>query len=136
MNTDIEELVTDDELLRVQGMADGPKRLSKFNLRPVTALSLSWMQRNNLFEESFGDMLMKTAAFAYLHSADKATIRGVVNDRLPFLSAVDEWMDANIKHHSELEPVSQEMTEALDRYMAAVTTAANPNNAQPGGIKN
>lgn len=131
-----EELMTDDEALREIGMTEGPKKVSRFKLRPITALSLSWMQRNNLFDESFGDMLQKTAAFAFLHSEDKARIRSVVNDRIPFLSAVDEWLDENIKHHSELEPVSQEMTDSLDRYMAAITTSANPSDPQPGGIKN
>lgn len=128
--------MTDDEALREIGMTEGPKKVSRFKLRPITALSLSWMQRNNLFDESFGDMLQKTAAFAFLHSEDKARIRSVVNDRIPFLSAVDEWLDENIKHHSELEPVSQEMTDSLDRYMAAITTSANPSDPQPGGIKN
>jgi len=131
-----DELKTDDEILREIGMTEGPRKVSRFKLRPVTALSLSWMQRNNLFDDEFGDMLMKTAAFAFLHCEDKSKIRSVVNDRLPFLGAVDEWMDENIKHHSELEPVSQEMTDALDRYMASVTTAANPSDPQPGGIKN
>jgi hypothetical protein len=133
MNT---ELMTDDEALRLHGMTDGPKQVSRFKLRPVTALSLSWMQRNRLFEDDFGDMLMKTAAFAFLHSEDKAKIRSVVNDRIPFLGAVDEWMDDNIKHHSELEPISQEMNDSLDRYMAAITTAANPSESHPNGIKN
>jgi hypothetical protein len=131
-----DELKTDDAILREIGMTEGPRKVSRFKLRPVTALSLSWMQRNNLFDDECGDKLMKTAAFAFLHCEDKSKIRSVVNDRLPFLGAVDEWMDENIKHHSELEPVSQEMTDALDRYMASVTTAANPSDPQPGGIKN
>ena len=131
-----EDLRTDDEILREIGMTEGPKKVSRFKLRPVTALSLSWMQRNKLFDDDFGDMLMKTAAFAFLHTEDKAKIRSVVNDRLPFIGAVDEWMDENIRHHSELEPVSAEMTDALDRYMASITSAAHPSDPQPGGIKN
>lgn len=132
-----EELTTDDELLREAGMTEGPKKVSRFKLRPITALSLSWMQRNKLFDDDCIDMLCKTAAFAFLHTEDKARIRSVVNDRQTFFSAVDEWLDDNIKHHIELEPVSQEMTESLDRYMAAMTTAANPSDAaSPNGIKN
>lgn len=130
------DLQTDDEILRMDGMADGPKKVSGFNLRPVTALSLSWMQRNNLFEDDFGDMLLKTAAFAYLHTADKVSIRGVVNNREKFLGAVDEWMDDNVRHHSELEPVSQEMTDALDRYMATATSSGQPEITGPAGAKN
>jgi hypothetical protein len=131
-----EELMTDDELLREIGMTDGPKSVSRFKLRPITALSLSWMQRNNMFEESFGDMLQKTAAFAYLHSEDKQKIRSVVNDRLPFLSAVDDWMDQNVSHHSELEPLSDEMNKSFDRYMSAITKSVHPSDPLPNGIKN
>lgn len=131
-----EELIKDDEVLRERGMTDGPKQVSIFNLRPVTALSLSWLQRNKVFEGEFGDMLLVTAAFAYLHTADKEQIRAVVNNREKFLNAVDEWMEENIQHHTELEPVSEEMNAALESYMASMTNAAHPNDQQPGGIKN
>ena len=132
----IDELKNDDEALREAGMTDGPKVVSQFKLRPVTALSLSWLQRNHVFDDGYGDMLQKTAAFAYLHHADKIDIRGVVNDRNEFLSAVDDWMDTNIKHHTELEPVSAEMNTALEQYMAATTTAAHPSGPEGQSSKN
>lgn len=120
------ELLKDDELTREKGFTDGPKQVSKFELRPVTALSLSWLQRNKVFDGSIGDNLQRTAAYAFLHHADKSLIRGVVNDHREFLEAVDEWMDEHIAHHSELEPVAAAMSEALECYMAATTTAAIP----------
>ena len=131
------ELMTDDEAMREIAMTDGPKKVSKFKLRPITAVSLSWMQRNQILDDdSTSDLLQRTAAFAYLHTADKSDIRAVVNDKQGFLSAVDEWMDANIKHHSELDDVSKEMSAAFEAYVAATTTASNPSDPTPPGPKN
>jgi hypothetical protein len=131
------ELVKDDEVLREIGFTEGPKQVSKFTMRPVTALSLSWLQRNKVFDGEFSDMMQKTAAYAYLHCEDKATIRSVVNDPREFLDAVDEWIDENILHHSQLEPIALEMNAALETYMAATTTAAHPSTGTgSSGSKN
>lgn len=127
------ELLKDDELTREKGFTEGPKQVSKFELRPVTALSLSWLQRNKVFDGEFGDNMQRTAAFAFLHHADKSVIRGVVNDPREFLEAVDEWIDENITHHTELEPIAVAMSEALETYMAATTTAAIPSKGGSGG---
>lgn len=124
MNTD-NELITDDDLLREQAMCDGPKQVSKFTLRPVTAVSLSWMQRTRVFDDEQGDVMQKTACFAYLHTADKAEIRSVVNNLDKFLARVDLWIEENIVSHKELNPVSDEMMQAINRYLAAGTNATD-----------
>lgn len=124
MNTD-NELITDDDLLREQAMCDGPKQVSKFTLRPVTAVSLSWMQRTRVFDDEQGDVMQKTACFAYLHTADKAEIRSVVNNLDKFLARVDLWIEENIVNHKELNPVSDEMMQAINRYLAAGTNATD-----------
>ena len=122
------DLLTDDEALRVVGMTDGAKSIPELqiNLRPMTALSLSWMQRNNVFDESDGDMMQKTSAFAYLHSAEKSEIRTVVNSRDKFFSAVDDWLDENIQHHAQLEPLAEEMNTSFETYMAAQSKGGSP----------
>ena len=122
------DLLTDDEALRVVGMTDGAKSIPELNLnlRPMTALSLSWMQRNNVFYESDGDMMQKTAAFAYLHFAEKQEIRAVVNNREKFFSAVDDWLDENIQHHNQLEPIAAEMNASFESYMAAQSKGGGP----------
>jgi len=122
MNTE-NELITDDDLLREQAMCDGPKLVSKFKLRPVSALSFSWMQRTRVFDDTQGDVMQKTACYAYLHCADKAEIRGVVNNLGKFLDRVDTWIEENIVSHKELNPVSDEMMEAINRYLAAGTNS-------------
>ena len=131
-----EELITDDEAIRERGFTDGVKKQNGLIMRPVTALSLSWMQRNKMFDDDFGDMLQRTAAFAFLHTEPKEEIRGIVNNFGDFMSAVDDWIDSKIKHHTELEPIAEMMNEALENYMAATTTAAHPNDPQKVSIKN
>ena len=51
------ELLTDDEALREEGMTDGAKKVGKFKLRPMTPVSLSWCQRNNLFDDETGEAI-------------------------------------------------------------------------------
>lgn len=129
------ELQTDDEALREQGMTDGPKKVGKITLRPMTALSLSWLQRNKVFDDETGDTMSKTAAFVFLHSEPKESIRAVVNDRNGFLDAVDDWIEKRIKHHSELEPYADLMGETMSQYLAAVSNSEIPSDG-PAGPKN
>jgi hypothetical protein len=130
-----EDLTTDDELTREAGMTAGNVVKGRFKMRPMTALSLSWLQRNRVFDDG-GDMMQKTAAYAFLHTEPKDEIRAVVNNPAAFADAVDEWIERNINHHTELEPVSEEMSDAVEHYMAATTTAANPSPGKPGAAKN
>lgn len=120
--------MTDDEALREAGMTAGPIRKAGFTLQPLSALTLSWLQRNHIFDDESGDMIQKTAAYAFVHSAPKSEVRAVVNDRSDFLDAVDLWIEKNIRHHTELEPLSAEMNKAMETYLAATTTAAHPND--------
>jgi len=114
------ELIKDDELLRENGMEDGICIISGIELRPITVRSVSWMQRNDIFSENM-DLCWRTSAFGYLHSAPINEIRGVVNDREQFAQAVDDWQDANFKHHNELNPISDYMTRAFQLYSSVTT---------------
>jgi hypothetical protein len=96
----VEKLEKDDEILRIQAMEDGPKKVNGRILRPITALTISWMQRNEVFSGEM-DPVWKAAAFTFLHSEPMSTIRGAVNDRAIFINAVDSWIEKNMKHHHE-----------------------------------
>lgn len=121
--------MTDDEALREQGMTQGNKKLGMITIRPMTALSLSWLQRNNVFGDE-GDSMQKTAAFIYLHSQPRELLRSVVNDRAVFLNKVDDWIEENFPHHSQLAPYSELMTESMNTYLAASSIAVQ----EPGKI--
>jgi hypothetical protein len=46
-------------------------------------------------------------------------IRAVVNDKSLFLDAVDEWIEENVVHHSEMNAIASIMAKAFERYAAA-----------------
>ena len=114
------ELVKDDEILREEGIADGPTSVAGIEMRPITALSVSWMQRNDVFSDA-KDLIWKTCAYAYLHSASKPDIRAVVNDKAAFAEAVDEWIDENISHHLQTSEIASSMNAAFQRYSASAS---------------
>ena len=131
------ELVKDDEVLREQGMTDGPKNVGKFKLRPMTPMSLSMCQRNNIFDEKTGDPMHKTAGYVFLHTEPKEVIRSVVHNREAFANAVDDWMEEHIKNHvTDLEPLTDEMNKSMQKYLAAISHAQNPSHGGEAGPKN
>lgn len=115
------ELMKDDEALREEAACDGPILVGGIELRPITALSLSWMQRNKVFSDE-KDTIWKSAAFAFLHSEPFSKIRAVVNSPSDFIDAVDIWIESNMKHHAELLKFTSAMKEAFDRYTVSANT--------------
>lgn len=131
-----EDMTLDDEVLRENAMTEGTKKVSKFVLRPMTPTSFSWVQRMGLFEEGNCDAVQIAAAYAFLHTEEPSEIRRMVHSRERFFDAVDVWMDNKLTHHNDLEPVTNEMNNAVQTYIAATTTAANPSDAGASGAKN
>jgi hypothetical protein len=125
------ELAKDDEILREEGMADGPMKISGIELRPITALSVSWMQRNEVFSDA-KDLIWKTCAFAFLHSAPKPEIRAVVNDKEAFAEAVDEWIDENISHHLQTGEIASGMNSAFQRYSSSASEVLGAKGSAAG----
>lgn len=126
------ELVKDDEILREEAMGDGiTKILDNLEMRPITALSVSWMQRNEIFSES-KDMIWKAAAFAFLHSESYSVIRQVVNDRQDFIDAVDVWIEKRLTHHFQAAELATAMNEAFTRYMSAASEVLGSKGSSPG----
>ena len=121
-NTDTEknDLATDDEELRIQGITDGPRLIAGRELRPITALTISWMQRNKFFDPD-KDNIWKAAAFMFLHSEPFTKIRAVVNDRSAFLDAVDIWIEKNIPDQQTVRAMATDMEQAFNLYMVATS---------------
>jgi hypothetical protein len=101
-------------------MEDGPKIVNGRTLRPITALTISWMQRNEVFSGNM-DLIWKSAAFAYLHSEPYSAIRSVVNDKESFVNAVDSWIEKNMIHHLEISAMTDAMNAAFELYNASAT---------------
>lgn len=114
------EMLKDDEVLREEAMADGPAKVLGLEIRPVTALTVSWMQRNEIFGDA-KDLIWKSAAFGFLHSAPFSEIRAVVNDKSAFIDAVDAWIEKNIRHHLQTSDLAEVMNKAFSRYMSSAS---------------
>ena len=125
------ELQKDDEILRIQAMEDGPKIVNGRTLRPITVLTISWMQRNEVFSGEM-DPVWKAAAFTFLHSEPMSAIRSVVSDRSTFINAVDSWIEKNMTHHHETADMSDEMGKAFDLYNSA-SPASQPGEGSASG---
>jgi hypothetical protein len=125
------ELVKDDEVLRMQGVEDGKKGVHKWAFRPITALTISWIQRNRVFAED-NDMIWKVSAYAFLHTAAYSEIRRVVNDKDAFVDAVDVWIEKNIVHHDEIKAISEEMNSAFSRYSSSIFTSGDGSGNSSG----
>jgi len=132
-------MMLDDDELREVAMSTGPKKIGSLTLRPMTPVSLSWLQRNHVFDDDQGDTIQKTAAYVFLHSQAKEVIRGVVNNRAAFADAVDDWIDETFKHHTELNEYIEHMTESMQSYLASVAdteTAPADGKSKGAGAKN
>jgi hypothetical protein len=113
------ELAKDDEILREEGMTDGPTKIAGLELRPVTATTVSFMNRNSVLSEK--DMIWRASAFAFIHSEPLAKVRAVINDPDDFARAVDDWTETHIKHHSESLKIIEFIEKAFDRYNSAAS---------------
>jgi hypothetical protein len=128
------ELMTDSEALLVRGATKTNEKIAKLNLRPMTIRTLSQMKRNGMLDEDNQDVFQKTAAFGFIHSASKDQINEVVGDRNKFQVAVDDWMEDNFSHHTEMESLAEAMNKAFEEYSEAITTGSVP--YQGNGSKN
>lgn len=119
------ELLTDDEILS-NGATKQSEQVLNFKLRPITIRTLSQMKRNGILDSENSDVFQKTAAFGFLHSADKEDIDAVVSNKDKFLVAVDDWMDEKFSNHSQMEPLAEAMNQAFEEYSTAASSGETP----------
>lgn len=125
------ELMRDDEVTRLEGIEDGPKKVSKWTFRPLTALTISWIQRNNVFSDD-NDIIFKSSAYAFLHTTPFSEIRKVANNRSAFVEAVDLWIEKNITHHNQVNEIANEMNAAFERYSSSVYVTDKKDGQESG----
>jgi hypothetical protein len=127
------ELMTDTEVL-ARGALKTDEKIAKLNLRPITIRTLSQMKRNGMLDDDNQDVFQKTASFGFIHSASKEDINAVVSDKNKFQAAVDDWMEENFSHHTEMEPLAEAMNKAFEEYSVSASTGSVP--YQGNGSKN
>lgn len=122
----IEVLERDDEVLREQGMTSGVQKAGLWELRPTCATEVSWMQFNGVIVDDNGmDVLWRTSAFAYIHSAPKSEIRACVRDRAQFIDVVDEWIEANNPKSGDIKLLSSALNDRMNEWFSSSSELAS-----------
>jgi len=118
-----EGLERDDEVLRERGMTSGEAKAGRWNLRVTAATEVSWMQRNKVMEPVM-DILWRAAAFAFIHSENKAAVRECINDPDGFVAAVDTWMDQHNPTAEDIKILSAAMNDRIQEWFSSSSEIA------------
>ena len=135
MNDTQEDLTTDDDLLRLQGMTDGPREIGKFTLRPITGETFAWMQTVGIYDDEIGSVF-RMAAYAFIHSQPKKEVLPLIFKREKFWLAVSDFIEEHFDHHESLTPYDKIFGEQYEIYQASLTKAAHPSDGMESPIKN
>jgi hypothetical protein len=114
------DLLTDDEVLREAGMREGTRNTGKWKLRPCVPGTISII-RSNMLEKR--DEFWFVAAFAFTHIAPLDDVLAVDSDPIAFNRAVRRWQLDNLKTIDEQNELTAIVSAAWDKVNAAETKA-------------
>jgi len=121
------ELETDDEVLRLQGMRDGSTKVGDFKLRRFVPGTIDIVQTNNTGKKG---NFFTIAAFCYVHSVPLDEVLEIADDPAAFARAVRKW---HIEHFQTLEAQTA-LTEAVKAEFERINSAesASDNTGESG----
>jgi hypothetical protein len=128
-----EELMTDDEIMRGKAMESGSIDIAGMTFAPTDCLLVSWMQRNNVLDDSKMDIVWRVFAFAYLHTSPRKQIRAVVNNADDFIEAVDAWMEKHNPSEADFKSMSALMNERVLEWFTSSSTLKESGSATDAG---
>jgi hypothetical protein len=114
------DLLTDDEVLREAGMREGTRNTGKWKLRPCVPGTISII-RSNMLENR--DEFWFVAAFAFTHIAPLDDVLAVDSDPIAFNRAVRRWQLDNLTTIDEQNELTAIVSAAWDKVNAAETKA-------------
>lgn len=115
-NQKTNELETDDEVLRLQGMRDGSTKVGDFKLRRFVPGTIDIVQTNNTGKKG---NFFTIAAFGYVHSVPLDEVLEIADDPAAFARAVRKW---HIEHFQTLEAQTA-LTEAVKAEFERINSA-------------
>lgn len=122
----IEVLERDDEVLREHGMVSGAVKAGRWELRPTCAPEVSWMQFNGVIvDDNQMDIIWRTSAFAYIHTAPKSEVRACARDRDLFVEKVDAWMEENNPKGSDIKALSAALNDRMSEWFSSSSETAS-----------
>ena len=115
-NQKIDELETDDEILRLQGMREGSTKVGAFKLRRFVPGTIDIVQSNNNGKRG---NFWAIAAYGYVHSVPLDEVLEIADDPAAFSRAVRKW---HIENFQTLEAQTA-LTEAVQAEFERINSA-------------
>jgi hypothetical protein len=115
-NQKTNELETDDEVLRLQGMREGTTKVGDFKLRRFVPGTIDIVQTNNTGKKG---NFFTVAAFGFVHSVPLDEVLEIADDPTAFARAVRKW---HIENFTTLE-AQTELTEAVKAEFERINSA-------------
>lgn len=119
-NQKTNELETDDEVLRLQGMRDGSTKVGDFKLRRFVPGTIDIVQTNNIGKKG---NFFTVAAFGYVHSVPLDEVLEIADDPNAFARAVRKWHIENFQTLEAQTALTEAVKAEFERINSAESTS-------------
>lgn len=114
------ELETDDEVLRLQGMRSGSTKVGDFKLRRFVPGTIDIVQTNNTGKKG---NFFTVAAFGYVHSVPLDEVLDLADDPVAFARAVRKWHIENFQTIEAQTALTEAVKAEFERINSAESTS-------------
>ena len=121
-NQKTNELETDDEVLRLQGMRPASNKVGDFKLRRFVPGTIDIVQTNNTGNKG---NFFTVAAFGFVHSVPLDEVLEIADDTTAFARAVRKW---HIENFTTLEAQTA-LTEAVKAEFERINSAESTSDS-------
>jgi len=114
------ELETDDEVLRLQGMREGSTKVGAFKLRRFVPGTIDIVQTNNTGKKG---NFFTIAAFGFVHSVPLDEVLEIADDPNAFARAVRKWHIENFQTLEAQTALTEAVKAEFERINSAESTS-------------
>lgn len=119
-NQKTNELETDDEVLRLQGMREGSTKVGDFKLRRFVPGTIDIVQTNNTGKKG---NFFTIAAFGFVHSVPLDEVLEIADDPSAFARAVRKWHIENFQTLEAQTALTEAVKAEFERINSAESTS-------------
>ena len=119
-NQKTNELETDDEVLRLQGMREGATKVGDFKLRRFVPGTIDIVQSNNTGKKG---NFFTVAAFGFVHSVPLDEVLEIADDPNAFARAVRKWHIENFQTLEAQTALTEAVKAEFERINSAESTS-------------
>jgi len=125
-NQKTNELETDDEVLRLQGMRPASNKVGDFKLRRFVPGTIDIVQTNNTGKKG---NFWSVAAFGYVHTVPLDEVLEIADNPDAFSRAVRKWHIENFETLESQAALTEAVKLEFERINASESTSATGNSS-------